>query len=246
MQVLLTRPLEDSLAMAPAVRARGWQVMIDPLLEIHYTGPDRLSRDYGDCQGYLCTSRNGLRALVQARGNRQVPVYAVGRGTAALAREQGFQTVHDADGDVTDLVDLVRERVKPENGPLLHAAGRDLAGSLVEQLRGAGFQVHHATLYRAETVKRLSADTIDALDAGALDAVMAFSPRSAKCLVQLIEAAGLTEKCRAVQALAISDKAASPLASLPFDNIWVAIRPNQDDMLDLLDQAGGTTGDTTS
>lgn len=244
MQVLLTRPVEDSLAMAPAIRARGWQVMIDPLLEIRYR--DMAGQRLADCQGYLVTSRNGLRALLHARADKRVPVYAVGRGTAMLARENGFHSVHDADGDVDDLARMVGGLADPAGGALLHACGSNLAGNLSGALVRAGFQVQREILYRAEMATRLAGETVQALGAGDLRAVQVFSPRTATCLVGLVTAAGLSEKCRGMDALAISDKAAAPLASLPFDNIWVAGRPNQDDMLDLLQNVAPATGGIAS
>jgi len=63
---------------------------------------------------------------------------------------------------------------------------------------------------------------------------MFFSGETSRHFVRLIEAAGLIDSVRDVDAVSISEAAAVPLRSLPWRCIGVAAKPNQDAMLVLL------------
>src|SRR4051812_16935975 len=91
---------------------------------------DNVAIDLTNVQAVLFTSANGVRAFAAAERRRDIPAFAVGEATAAAARLAGFTTVDTAGGDVAALADLVRERLTPARGALLHAAGSAVAGDL--------------------------------------------------------------------------------------------------------------------
>jgi len=142
MRALITRPAEDTKEIADALRARGFEVVIEPMLEI--VPLDAQAPDLRDVQALLFTSVNGVRALTRLAPRRDLPVFAVGDATAAAARAAGFGSVNSAAGDSSDLARLVRARLKPEAGALLHVAGSAVAGDLAGAL--AGFEIR--TLHR--------------------------------------------------------------------------------------------------
>ncbi len=196
MQALITRPVEDAAPLAAAVSARGIAPLIEPLLEIRHM-PDA-APDLAGIQALLFTSANGARAFAAAAPRRDLKVFAVGDRTAQTAQALGFADVESAGGDVADLADLVRSRLAPAGGALLHAAGSVTAGDLAARLGAAGFEVRRAVLYAAEPVGALSAATAAALREGAVDLAFFFSPRTASSFVNLIEAATLAAACRGI------------------------------------------------
>lgn len=233
MRVLLTRPRDDSAATAAVLAAMEHDCLIDPVLDIVFrTG---VALDLDGVQALVATSRNGVRALAQATARRDLPLCAVGRSTAALARAAGFVNVVDADGDVAALVALVAGRFRPDGGRVFHAAGSDVAGDLAGSLRAAGFTVSREVLYRAAPSAALLPGTGRALRDGAIDAVLFFSPRSAQAFVSLVGDAGLADSCRNVLACCISERAAMAARALPFRTVRAAVAPNQDALLALLD-----------
>src|SRR5699024_7237082 len=123
-----------------ALKALGHEALSEPLLEVQSIAQEL--PDLSGFQALLISSRNGLRAFVNLSDNRCLPVYAVGPGSAAAARAAGFAEVHDADGDAHALADFILRRLSPTAGPLLHAAGRHVAGGLSEKLIEAGFDFH--------------------------------------------------------------------------------------------------------
>jgi uroporphyrinogen-III synthase len=233
MQALVTRPREESESLASALAARGISTVIEPMMQVHYHGATAL--DLATVQAILCTSANGVRALARVTGERRLSLFAVGEATAARARAEGFGAVESAGGTVADLAHLVAERLRPQNGGLLHVAGDVVAGDLVGALRARGFVVERSVLYEARPVETLSASAVCALRSGTIDLALFFSPRTAENFIRLANIAGVVPNCRTITALAISAEADAVLAGVSWRNRLVSKRPNQPALLDVVD-----------
>ena len=232
-KALVTRPHEESESLALALASRGVGAIIEPMIQIHYCAAAAL--DLAMVQAILCTSVNGVRALARVTGERWLPLFAVGEATAARAHAEGFTTVESACGAVADLVRLAAERLRPQDGRLLHAAGNIVAGDLVGALRARGFAIERSVLYEARPVGALSAPAVRALRCGTTAFALFFSPGTAAIFVRLAAAAGIAGCCKTITALAISEAADAVLAGLPWRDRRVAERPNQPALLDMLD-----------
>jgi uroporphyrinogen-III synthase len=229
MRVLVTRPLEDGTETARQLAARGHEAILAPLLVTRFfDGPEI---GLGDAQAILATSANGIRALARRCSRRDLPVFAVGPQTAAEAKKLGFAVVKSADGDVRALADATRGWAAPEGGALLHVVGEGNDGKLAASL--AGFSVRREMLYGVTSVETMPAEAETALRNGAVEAALFFSPRSAGVFRDLALKAGLA--LDNVLAAAISQAAAAALAPLVFETVRIAVRPDQDHLLKLLD-----------
>ncbi len=220
--------------MAAALRERGHEPILSPLMEIRFLdGPEIL---LDGIQAVLATSANGVRALARRTPRRDVPIFAVGPQTAAAAEAAGFVDIKNAQGDALALADAAARWNTPQAGPLLHVAGRERAGHLAAALSERGFEVRVEVLYEAIEVRTLSKDSAEALASGRLDAVMLFSPRSARIFCDRVREAKLDGRCGTMTALCISQATADAVAALRFAAVRVAGKPNQESMLDLLDR----------
>src|SRR6516225_9021957 len=224
MQALVTRPREESQSLAAALALRDVGSVIEPMMEVHYCVAAAL--DLNAVQAILCTSANGVRGL---------HLLAVGETTASRALAEGFTSVASAGDAVTDLVRLAAARLRPQNGPLLHAAGNVVAGDLVGALRARGFMIERRVLYEARPVDRLSAAALSALRGETIDFAAFFSPRTAGIFVELAGSAGVAGCCRTSTSLAISAAVDAVLTGLPWQDRRVTERPNQPALLDTLD-----------
>lgn len=233
MRVLITRPEREATALATALVQRGHAAVIAPLftLQILHPPPD-FAAAVAASQAVLLTSANGARALAEANDQRSKPVFAVGDTTAATAEGLGFTSVVSASGDAAALSVLVREKLDPAKGPLVHVCGLDVAGDLSPE----GFEVRRFALYEAREAASLPASAEAALQARALDAATFFSPRASTVFARLADKAGLGDACRAVTAVAISPATAEPLKDLPFQTVRIAARPTRQAMLDEIDR----------
>ncbi|HEY2068348.1 MAG TPA: uroporphyrinogen-III synthase [Rhizomicrobium sp.] len=234
MRILVTRPAEDAQATAERLRELGHEPLIAPLMRIQY-------RDGGDIaldgvQAILATSANGVRAIARRITRRDVPLFAVGRQTAAEAARDGFAAVRSADGDGAALAEATAHWAKPEDGALLHAAGAQTSGDLAAALTARGFAMQTEILYEAVPAEALSREAEDALRTGNIGAVLLYSPRGARVFAEL--AGNFAEALTSVTALCISPATTKPLQNLPFRAVLAAERPDQDAMLALVARAG--------
>ncbi len=232
MHLIVTRPAAESEALARQLTELGHQVLIEPMLKIRPV--DSPDLDLAGAAALLLTSANGVRALAQQTERRDLSVLAVGAATAATARDAGFADVEAAGGDVVALAALVRQRLKPADGVLVHVAGSAVAGNLAGDLGADGYQVRRCVLYGAETSTRLSAPCRRALAAGEIDGVLFFSPRSATTFVKLLQCDGLAEACRAVDLYGLSAAVAEAGAEVTWRRQNIAAMPRQDELLALL------------
>lgn len=236
MLALVTRPREAAAALATALASRQIDSLIEPMMEVRF---DEAALGLAGVQAVLCTSANGVRALARAAAERTVPLLAVGEATAARAAAEGFTDIVSAGGDVADLTRLAIERLKPENGPLLHVCGSAVAGDLAGDLGRRGFTVKRRVLYDARPVAALSADATRALRAGEIDVALFFSPRTSAIFARLVKAANIAQCCATVIALSISAAADQPLETVLWRERRIAAQPHQPALVDLLDRLRG-------
>lgn len=232
-RALVTRPSEDCEEVAEALRSRGFDPVIEPMLSIRFLDTPVPRPD--PYQGVLVTSANGVRALARLAAWRDLPVWAVGEASAAEAGRLGFVTVRAGGGDVAALADLVGSGLDPAAGKLLHVAATRLAGDLAGLLAGRGFTVDKAVLYEAEPARELSPALIDLVETGGLDLALFFSPRTAATFVRLARGRLDPEALRGTAALALSPAVAEALRDLPWRAVKTAVKPSLPALLGLLD-----------
>src|SRR3974390_718459 len=148
MRVIVTRPQADSERTAAALRARGHEVLVAPLMRVEPTVADFA----GGWGGIVITSANAPAAIAKnsARDSLlKLPVYAVGRRSADAARRAGFADVISAGGDVRDLVQLIAEQHADASASLLYLAGEVRAADLVAELAVHGIAAPMAVVFCA-------------------------------------------------------------------------------------------------
>jgi uroporphyrinogen-III synthase len=182
--------------------------------------------------GVLVTSGNALAALLP--GCRDRLILTVGDATAQRARATGFHNVVSADGDATALAALLRRRLRPQDGTLLLASGQGQGQALAADLRGDGYRVIRRVVYLARPVSALSDAAAAALAGRQVRAALFFSADTAHHFVRLVQRAGLTNAVGPSEAVAIGQAAGMALERLPWRRIRVAAKPNQNEMLVLL------------
>ncbi len=233
MRLLITRPLEDAEPLAALLAERGIETALEPLMSI--IDSDAPDPDLSGVQAVLITSANGIRAFAWRVAGRDIAVCAVGDASARAARDLGFGDVTSASGDVEALAAMVKADRDPDAGALLHVAGTHVAGDLSGLLEAAGFEVPRAVLYEARAAGSLSAETRDAMEAGTLDGVLLFSPRTAGLFAELVTGAGVSESCRNLIAYCLSPAVAEKAQSLGWRDVVVATEPSQEALLRTLE-----------
>jgi len=232
-RLLVTRPEPDAARTAAALRARGHEVVLAPLLRIEFVDFDLPDEPWS---AVVMTSANAARAVAEHPRRAALiagEAFAVGRHTAEAARAAGFRTVHSADGDKDDLAAMLRARRGEATGPLLYLAGEDRAGDL------AAGDVPVVTVFTCRAVKaeHFAPEIAAALVRRALDGVLHFSTRSAQAYLDCASRDGILDAALAPLHVCISRQVAQPLAAAGAAAIRIAPRPDESAMIDLVGPA---------
>jgi len=246
MAILVTRPQPDNEATGASLRARGFDVLLAPMLRFEPVAlPDDPAADYA---AIIVTSANALRAVEpQLSGCRllDLPLFAVGERTASAARRAGFANVISADGNAADLRELVLANIsnKAKNKklrtvrPVLYLAGADLSRDLAGELAEHGLSVVTRTTYRMVACSVLPRETCDAIATNQVEAVLHYSVRSARAFLDAVRSAGVEISALAVQQCCISATVASVLREAGATQVTVASSPDENALLGVLDRA---------
>lgn len=240
MSVLITRPAPDNAGTAEALRQRGFDVMLAPVLQFEVL-PFRHD-DSVRYAGIIATSANALRAVRShplSAELKDAPVYAVGARTAEAAGIVGFANVHSADGDVSALRKLIADVMpkRARKAPLLYLAGTDVSGDIAAELGRDGIAVTTLTVYRMIPTGEFSEDVRAAFAAQAIEAVLHYSARSAAAFVAALRAAGLEIGGLAVPQFCLSEPIARVLREAGATRLVVAGRPQETVLLDALERS---------
>lgn len=225
--VIVTRTLPGARDTAENLTRLGFAPLLSPMLSIAET--DLAPGDLAGVRHLIFTSANGVRAIRGAEIPPDLTAWCVGPSTADAAREAGFATVVEGDGNAEDLARLIL--ASHPDGPLLHIANEAAAGELVAALKSGGLEARFSAPYRTDAATSLSAEVLAAL-AGQRPVIL---------LLHSAKAAGAVAASRPQLAnaglVAISEAALAPLQTEANLGHWIAARPNEDSLMDALQRA---------
>jgi uroporphyrinogen-III synthase len=244
--VLVTRPHPDNEATAAALRARGFEVLLAPMLRFE---PMAFADD-GDAHydGIIVTSANALRAIDGHRAKMRLldlPLFAVGEHSADAARDAGFRDVIAGDGGAAALPNLIDKRFTDKRSGkkaaareriLLYLAGADITRDLSADLGERGFSVVTQTTYKMSPISRLPRAACDAFAADRVDAILHYSQRSARAFIAAARADGVEISALALPQCCLSDAVAVVMRDAGAAHVMVARAPDEQSMLDAVDR----------
>lgn len=232
MRLLVTRPEPHATRTAEALRARGHDVLVAPLLATLTIAAEFA----GPYDGVLMTSANAARALTAhpRRGELTwLTCFTVGARTAEAARTAGFTETVSANGALDELVNLVASRV-PRSARLLYLAGEDRAGDLAGDLAKRGITVEMSVVYRAVAAEKLPPHLTEALRENTLDGALHYSRRSVTTLLTFAAHSGARNAVTNLAHYCLSAEVAAPLREVGASRVAVAARPDEVSLISLL------------
>ena len=139
MHILLTRPLEDCSEMIIKFKSLGHQVSHLPLLSVHKVDYEKIN--FSDFKGIIFTSANAVKFLDLKSIDKNILCFCVGSATEKKARSVGFQNVIAAEGNVSNLKELVLQNFDKKNGRLIYVSGETISVDLDQQLLKEGYDI---------------------------------------------------------------------------------------------------------
>jgi len=224
-KVIVTRAEPGQAQTARNVVKLGFTPIVAPML--HLYARDVSLPDLSAYGAILFTSANGVRFFSErvsgAVSGLKQTVFCVGPTTLAAAREKGFSKCEHANGDALDLAELVKSSWSPMDGKLLHIANAAATGDLAKSLRNDGFDVDFVPLYAADPAREPLPEVVEALAGEGPVVVLVHSAKAAEAFKTLYKSSNEARTAL----VAMSEKAAAPLADFGFADIETASRPNE-------------------
>lgn len=212
--------------------------------------------DLTGLDGFVFTSANGVRALQgriatqrgaqgDSKGDgqekahqnyKQLPAFAVGPATAAMARQAGFNEVIVAEGSVDHLAETIGAYWRGHRGKCVyHPAGSHIAGELKTHLEAQAIIVRREILYQARAREHITPEAEELLTRSPQTAgVTFFSPRSVNLFLEQVGRATLTNTLSSVTAICLSDAVAALARQQSWRSIAIAQTPDSDAMINTI------------
>jgi uroporphyrinogen-III synthase len=233
-RTVLTRPRDEATGLAMELNARGFDTMIEPMLEIVAIPAEIPALDRYRALAF--TSANGVRSFAERSDMRSIPAYAVGSRTAECLRIAGFADIRAAAGDAAAMATLIGETLD-HDARVLHLCGIAVSRDLETLLESTGIAIDRLALYDAVQAAKFSQPLVDALYACTIGNVLFYSVRTAAAFGTLLREHGLTDMISSISALCLSHQIADEAARTPWRQVMAAAQPTSQSLIALLSQA---------
>lgn len=216
----MTRSLPHAHQSAANFAYAGLAVGIAPLLTL--SPPSDMPKVPPKEAVLIFTSSNGLDWFCKYTSRRDWAVATVGDATAKRAKDNGFTSVFSASGTSKDVTALIKAKF-PVTQPIIHCAGQQVRGSIIEDLSRAGYSARRDVFYESHPVTKMPKTDLKKLSYIAL-----YSPQAAKTL------AGFKPDLSGITTLSISQATDEALGKIKCQSRLIAKSPNETAMLTLL------------
>ena len=139
MHILLTRQLEDCSEMIVKFKSLGHQVSHLPLLSVEEVVHEKIN--FVNFNGVIFTSANAVKFLNHNEINKTIKCFCVGEITEKKARRFDFQNTIAAEGNVSNLKELILQNYDASSGQLLYISGETISVDLDQQLINEGYSI---------------------------------------------------------------------------------------------------------
>ena len=185
MHILLTRPLEDCSEMILKFKSLGHQVSHLPLLIVEKVNYDLIN--FSSFGGIIFTSANAIKFLDLKSIDKKILCFCVGEATEKTARNNGFQNVITAEGNVENLKELILQNFDKKDGRLIYISGETVSIDLDQQLLKVGYNVKRIVNYRTLHNKNFNEEFVKELKQKMPDIVYVYSQNSAASFLNYIK-----------------------------------------------------------
>jgi len=219
MHILLTRPLEDCKELILRFKSLGHKVSHLPVIKIQNVNYDKINvNEFG---GIIFTSANAIKYLNISGINKQINCFCVGSSTEKIAKENGFQNIFCADGNVNNLKEVILQNFNRKSGNLLYVSGEIISSNLDKDLTSEGYTVKRIINYSALPVERISEEFIKDLKSSIPDMVYVYSENSARNYLNLMKKYNLSDCWMDTNLMCLGEKTSSVLNEIKWKKIFL-------------------------
>jgi len=228
MHILLTRPLEDCSEMILKFKSLGHQVSHLPLLVVEKVNYD--SVNFASFGGIIFTSANAIKFLDLKSIDKKILCFCVGEATEKTARNNGFQNVIAAEGNVENLKELILQNFDKKDGSLIYISGETVSTDLDQQLLKVGYNIKRIVNYRTLHNKNFNEEFVKELKQKMPDIVYVYSQNSAASFLNYIKLQQLESLWMNTNLMCIGEKTSSILNEIKWKKIFL-FNPGEEEFL---------------
>ena len=228
MHILLTRPLEDSKDLIMKFKSLGHQVSHLPVINIEKK--DYEDPNYNEFKGIIFTSSNAIKNLNISKINKDIFCFCVGNATEKIAKEKGFQNIFTAEGNVSNLKEIILQNFDPKNGNLLYISGEIISNELDKELKSEGYFVKRVINYSVNSNEKLSDEFVEQLKTSIPEIVFIYSENSARSYLNLLKKYNLIDNWMNTNLMCLGEKSSSVLNEIKWKKIFL-FNPGEEEYL---------------
>ncbi len=228
MHILFTRPLEDCHEMILKFQSLGHEISHLPLISIEglkYEAPN-----YSEFKAIIFTSTNAVKFLDIKNIDKKLKCFCVGSATEKKARSVGFQNVFAAEGNVSNLKELILQNFKPSDGKLIYISGEIISSDLDKELISSGYTVERLINYRANPIEKYDESFIEKLKLKMPEITYIYSQNSAINFLKVIKNYQLETLWMNTNLMCIGEKTSSILNEIKWKKIFL-FNPGEEEFL---------------
>ena len=228
MHILLTRPLEDCSEMIVKFQSLDHKVSHLPLINVEKVHHDEINfADYG---GVIFTSSNAVKNLNVKNLNKKLICFCVGSTTEKKARSLGFQNTIAAEGNVSNLKELILQNYELKETPLLYVSGEIISTDLDQQLLREGYTVKRIINYKVNHTEKFDENFVNELKQNMPDIVYIYSQNSASSFLNFIKIYQTENLWMNTNLMCIGEKTSSILNEIKWKKIFL-FNPGEEEFL---------------
>ena len=219
MHILLTRPLDDCKDLILRFKSLGHKVSHLPVIKIENVNHDKVNFD--EFGGIIFTSANAVKNLNTSNINKQINCFCVGSSTEKAAKQNGFQNIYCADGNVNNLKEVILQNFDQKKGNLLYVSGEIISSNLDKDLISEGYKVKRIINYSVAPIEEVSDEFIRDLKSSIPDMVYVYSENSARNYLNLLKKYNLSDYWMDTNLMCLGEKTSSVLNEIKWKKIFL-------------------------
>ena len=228
MHILLTRPLDDCKELILRFKSLGHKVSHLPVIKIQNVNYGKVNFD--EFSGIIFTSANAVKNLTTSSINKQINCFCVGSSTEEMAKQNGFQNIFCADGNVNNLKEVILQNFDQKHGNLLYVSGEIISSNLDKDLISEGYKVKRIINYSVAPIEEASDEFIRDLKSSIPDMVYVYSENSARNYLNLLKKYNLSDYWMHTNLMCLGEKTSSVLNEIKWKKIFI-FSPGEEEFL---------------
>jgi uroporphyrinogen-III synthase len=208
--ILVTRNLDQSLALAKELESKGFKSIISPLFHVINKKFSIFHRIYFKChkvQSIVISSANAISYLKKLKLNKNIPIFAIGKQTGSKLSILGYSNIQEADNSAQSLLKLVKNKNNKKE-LIIYLCGDIITQDMESALIKDDFNAKKIVSYKIKAVNHLSQDIVNKIKSNEISSTAIYSKNTATIFYKLLSKYNLLKYSKTIKLLCFSNEIA--------------------------------------